>query len=292
MKIEKLSDKQIRCILDKSDLADRHLKISELAYGTDKAKELFQEMMRQASYEFGFDAENIPLMIEAIPVSSECVVLVVTKVEDPEELDTRFSKFTPDEDYDFDDPDNDDFEIIDDDVSEYSGINLEDNVPDNNSADEVINIFNKVKEYLSKNVVPVETPDTPSFIPLNQSVRNVSPAKEPDKTDGGQSNIIADRNMSLLRAFSFDSIDAIADAASVIAGIYNDCNSLYKDTGTGRYYLILNKERCSPGNFNKVCNVFTEFGKREHLNYAANEFLSEHYSLIIDGNAVQVLATI
>ena len=95
MKIEKVNDHQIRCTLTKSDLADRELKISELAYGTEKAKSLFRDMMRQASYEFGFEAEDIPLMIEAIPVNSECIVLIITKVEDPEELDTRFSKFAP-----------------------------------------------------------------------------------------------------------------------------------------------------------------------------------------------------
>ena len=34
-------------------------------------------------------------MIEAIPASADSIVLIITKVEDPEELDTRFSKFTP-----------------------------------------------------------------------------------------------------------------------------------------------------------------------------------------------------
>ena len=33
-------------------------------------------------------------MIEAIPASADSIVLIITKVEDPEELDTRFSKFT------------------------------------------------------------------------------------------------------------------------------------------------------------------------------------------------------
>ena len=95
MKIEKVNDHQIRCTLTREDLADRELKISELAYGTEKAKNLFRDMMQQASFEFGFEAEDIPLMIETIPLNSECIVLIITKVEDPEELDTRFSKFAP-----------------------------------------------------------------------------------------------------------------------------------------------------------------------------------------------------
>ena len=47
MKIEKVNDHQIRCTLTKADLADRELKISELAYGTEKAKSLFRDMMQQ-----------------------------------------------------------------------------------------------------------------------------------------------------------------------------------------------------------------------------------------------------
>lgn len=95
MKIEKVNDNQIRCTLTREDLANREIKISELAYGTDKAKSLFREMIQQASYEYGFEAEDIPLMIEAVPLNAECIVLIITKVEDPEELDTRFSKFSP-----------------------------------------------------------------------------------------------------------------------------------------------------------------------------------------------------
>ena len=95
MKIEKINDNQIRCTLTRQDLADREIKLSELAYGTEKAKLLFRDMMQQAAYEFGFEANDIPLMIEAIPISSDSVILIVTKVEDPEELDTRFAKFSP-----------------------------------------------------------------------------------------------------------------------------------------------------------------------------------------------------
>lgn len=112
MKIEKVNDTQIRCTLSKEDLAERQIKLSELAYGTEKAKSLFRDMMQQAAYEFGFEAENIPLMIEAIPLSTESIILIITKVEDPEELDTRFSNFSPSEDTEEEDlPFGDDNEI-------------------------------------------------------------------------------------------------------------------------------------------------------------------------------------
>ena len=95
MKIEKISDHQIRCTLTSEDLANRHIRLSELTYGSDAARQLFQDMMLQARTQVGFDADNIPLMIEAIPVSPDSIMLVITKVSNPEELDTRFAKFAP-----------------------------------------------------------------------------------------------------------------------------------------------------------------------------------------------------
>ena len=131
MKIEKINDNQIRCTLTREDLESHQIRISELAYGTDKAKKLFRDMMQQAQIQFGFEADNIPLIIEAVPVSNECIMLIVTKVEDPEELDTRFSKFTPSPE------DTEDLSDTDDEI--YS------------SADDILDIFKRLgSDILSK----------------------------------------------------------------------------------------------------------------------------------------------
>ena len=81
MKIERINENQIRCTLTSFDLSARNINIVELAYGTEKAKSLFRDMMQQASFDFGFEAEDLPLMIEAIPSSGDSIVLIITKVE-------------------------------------------------------------------------------------------------------------------------------------------------------------------------------------------------------------------
>lgn len=107
MRLERLSDTQIRCTLTSVDLSNHHIDIDELTYGSENARSLFREMLTQASYELDFNVENVPLMIEAIPLSDDSLMLLITKIEDPEELDTRFSKFSPFnvEDIDLDIPD-------------------------------------------------------------------------------------------------------------------------------------------------------------------------------------------
>ena len=95
MKIEKISDNQISCTLSREELNFRKINIAELAYGSESASSLFREMLSKANREFGFKAEDIPLMIEAVPLPDEKLMLLITKVDDPEELDTRFARFAP-----------------------------------------------------------------------------------------------------------------------------------------------------------------------------------------------------
>ena len=81
MKIEKINENQIRCTLTAEDLASMKLKLSELTYGSKRAQELFRRMMQEARNQFGFEAENVPLMIEAIPMKADSLVLIVTKID-------------------------------------------------------------------------------------------------------------------------------------------------------------------------------------------------------------------
>lgn len=87
MKIEKVSNSQIKCTLDQIDLMNRHIKLSELAYGTEKAQTLFKDMMEQAYQQFGFEVSDVPLMIEAIPTSTDSILLIITKVESDHQLE-------------------------------------------------------------------------------------------------------------------------------------------------------------------------------------------------------------
>ena len=280
MKIERLNENQIRCTLNKSDLASRQLKINELAYGSDKAKELFRDMMRQASYELGFEAEDTPLMIEAIPVSSECIVLIVTKVDNPEELDTRFSRFSP-SDSDDDNFDFDDIETIE--GNDYSDFSLptaneelnecvatdEEGLPE----DELMNIFNRVKEYFNKD--------------SDNKTSQSSPSQQPGKGTTDRPEHRESANIS--RVFSFSSLDDITNVACIIDTFYKDTNSVYKNPSDRRYYLCISKNKCTSKDFNKVCNILSEYGQKESGFDNHIGFFAEHCECIIGEHALHIL---
>lgn len=93
MRIEKINSSQIRCVVTKQDLAERNITTSELKYGSTATKALFQEVLKQAKEKYGFNQEDLPIMIEAVPMNKEELVLIISAVEDAEELDPHFAHF-------------------------------------------------------------------------------------------------------------------------------------------------------------------------------------------------------
>lgn len=255
MKIEKISENQIRCTLNKNDLLDRELKISELAYGSEKAKALFRDMMQQASNEFGFEADDIPIMIEAIPISTECLILNITKVEDPDELDTRFSKFTnqsnPDDDSD----------------------------EEPSFADEILECLDHVSNMIDD-------------ISDDQDTTSSEKAEDDEKDDitieEQKSEVTV--NTNLTKIFSFTSLDQVIHLAGILAGFYHGENMLYKSPEKGLYYLVITKSDHSAEEFNKVCNIISEYGKPERYTNATLSVFKEHYEVIVKECAIQILS--
>lgn len=251
MKIEKINENQIRCTLTKTDLEERHIRLSELAYGSDKAKDLFRDMMQQANTEFGFEADNIPLMIEAIPVSADSIILIVSKVEDPEELDTRFSKFTP-------------FGGSGSGSSEGVGIELE-------GADDILDIFRKIYEAKTR------------------AMERQKKGKDPEASSSAQASAPA-VSVSLMREYTFPTLDAVIDAAHGLNNFFTGESALYKDEKSGSYSLILHQSETSPEDFNKVCNILSEYGKGRSSSLAKEAFLMEHGGCMIPEAALNKLA--
>ena len=255
MKIEKISDTQIRCTLDHEDLVSREIKLSELAYGTEKAKLLFHDMIEQASHQFGFEANDIPLMIEAVPISADCLVLIITKVEDPEELDTRFSQFAPGADDDYDDEcDSDDS----DDIMGFDTLLDSDTVTSGSDS----------------------RPDSGSFIPMKDTIT----------ANDIMNSAVSDAEQAVMtKFFSFPGWKEASEAASCISGSFAGTSRLFK-CDNGKYFLSVSNENMSSEDFVRVCSILSEYGIREKSNYATASYLLEHSHVIARDNAVRILS--
>lgn len=251
MKIERMNDNQFRCTLSSFDLSSRDLNLGELAYGSEKAKKLFQEMIQKASREVGFDAEDMPIMVEAIPLSTESIMLIITKIEDPEELDTRFSKFSP---------------------------MTEEENPLSLLANELLEGADGLLELFTQGASGKPNTDSaPSDTP-NDSKELLSDSENKTKDD------------HQVRFFSFDSLEAVCRVARIAGPFFDGPNALYKNPSNNRFYLVLHEANQDTSDFNRTCNLLNEYSTALKTSPATEAYYQEHYEIIVQKAALQTLS--
>ncbi len=237
MKIEKVNDNQICCTLTREDLESRQLHVKDLAYGSKATRQLFADMIEQAGDQFGFDAEDFPIMVEAIPMSEESIVLLITKVEYPDELDARFSEFS------VSDEDEDD----------------------------------------------VEVPVVPERIPGADDVLGHFRGDDRAQRENGQTEQAGagEPQKDLVRTFVFSDMRQVERYAAIVRRTYHGRSSLYRSADG--YLLQLHKDDHSPAEFNRVCNIATEYAHAHKYSSAAGAYCREHGHVIVSNRAVQMV---
>lgn len=278
MKIEKLSDYEIRCTLTQEDLASRHLKLGELAYGTEKTKKLFRDMMQQASFQYGFEAENTPLMVEAVPIGTGCIVVSITKVQDPDELDTRFSKFAPSLGTNSSDSDSSEYdEDQTDDFLPVSEDDDEDESEDDDSEDSNDSDGSGFTE-IESGTVPAKADNIASEDHSKGSLRSSN-----DKDNARESENAA-RHMPLQHLFHTGSLHDIIELAYVIPSESGIVSTLYKNKNTSEYLLLVKQGSLAPSGFNRICIEIAEYLSPLRIPSAKIPLIEESSEVLIRNN--------
>lgn len=258
MKIERVNENQIKCLLNKNDLSARNINIETLTYGTEEANKLFNEVLEQARSKFDFFPENAPLIIEAIPLKGDNLSITFTKSEDPEELDTRFSKFTPTP------------EDVESAVKEAMALTTD----KLNKANEILNLLSSFKDAL-----------------LNQAMLN-NANTQPVSNERNKTNPHETKNRTddIMLVFVFENIDKLISLCKILAPKYHGKSFVYRRNT--EFYLLINNSEHTPEEFNQICNIICEYGAHTNLNKNTKAYFSEHYETILENDAISQLATL
>lgn len=264
---KKINNFQIKCILEEEDFASRNININDLRYGSKQTENLFMEIITDAHKKFGFNENNLPVSIEAIPLINNRLEIILTVVDEPEELDSRFSRFTPD-------------------PATTSNDFFTKNAHSDN-IDDLFNFFNKINNTNLKSDTANPKPDNSifsyekyisSFTDEIYSVKN---------------------NTSDHIIFKFDSIDKIiglsdflndfnSDYTSNTVNFMDVVNSLYKNNND--FYLICDRSFYNTDDFVNWCNIVCEYGTPVSSKGLTEEYIIEHSELLLKENALQQLS--
>lgn len=92
--------------------------------------------------------------------------------------------------------------------------------------------------------------------------------------------------------FSFENLEQVIQTADVFSGLFDVKTSLYKDDMSMCYLLVVCKNTISDQEFNRACNMLSEYAALEETDRSILSYIHEHNRLIIADNALEVLAQI
>lgn len=101
-----------------------------------------------------------------------------------------------------------------------------------------------------------------------------------------------DNRKSVLRNFRFKTLWDVESFCGDIPTEKKFKSRLYKNEMDMYYYLVLEKGRNSARLFNAICDKASEFGEFVSDDVSMAEFYHEHFTIIIDKNAVNIMSSI
>lgn len=297
MTFEKINKNKFKCTLYKTDLEKYDIKLSELAYGNQKARKLFDKLIRVAEEKYGFEAGETPIMIEALPESHGTLVLIITRVENPEELDPKFSHFThrpEDIDEDIDETENSgmyDFSqsvLQEKDETETDPDNAETDEIESEESEDLENDEVKNSESEESDTEPVK--DDIDFNDIEKFLSKIKDQKGNPDISNAQAKMHKKFELPDFEVLQFMHIQDIISFAHETDKTLSNCSRLFQDQKDGRYFLQIYS---SPDekSFRKIIRKASEYGIPQ-MGFYMNDYLEEHFRLVIDKDALQKFAKI
>lgn len=89
MKVTKINENQVRCIINKDDIRSRNTNIIELFHNREKMHSLFSDMMEEVNKEYGEAYQDSGIMMEAIVTFEGSIIVTLTKQVEKELIESK-----------------------------------------------------------------------------------------------------------------------------------------------------------------------------------------------------------
>ncbi len=95
MQIEMNNDQSLFCYMTEDDFKNLNILPERLTYGSNAFRRLISLIMQKADEMYHFSSEELPTMVEAVPLENGELFIQITLIDEAEELDPRFAQFAP-----------------------------------------------------------------------------------------------------------------------------------------------------------------------------------------------------
>ena len=252
MKLKKIDESKFECLLLQEDLEDNDISLGDFFKNdTEKIHNLLDVIMDEARKNIGISMEGRMISMQLHPMPNNAVKLIVSSALE----------------------DNKDFlKSIEDGIASVKREQKE----------------RKEKSNVIKNGTDYEPHGFKDFTNQSEDL-----AKHMDAAESENESYEAFRGSNLIKAecvcFAFDSLSDIEDMCRCMPRTYGINNKIYKYTDADkniRFYLCIEKSRCSEEKYKNIMLFLMEYGQYDSSEKSRIAFLDEHSELLIKSNAI------
>ena len=92
--------------------------------------------------------------------------------------------------------------------------------------------------------------------------------------------------------FSFENLEQVIQASFVFDGLFDIRTSLYKDDLSSCYLLVVRQNGLKEADFNRACNMLSEYAALEETDPSILSYVYEHGKLVFEEHALEALASL
>jgi adapter protein MecA 1/2 len=256
MKIKRIDDNTIRCIVTEEDMKEYGLELEDFIMNKDKARDFLESVVKQAVEEVGYEVKNGALAMQLMQLPKNALAITFSENGDSSlHSMLNYVKETAEALKKLGDTD-----FVKDMEKAFSEGKIDE-------LDDLISNLKDPSEEMSE-------PSNTNRVKVDKGIKN------------SKDKVKKNRIISL---FKFRTLADVEHFSSIVTIQKIITSILYKDEVRGDYYLTISKGRLSAIEYEKLSKLATEFGDYISENQMQLAYCEEHFSCLIKKKAVNIL---
>jgi len=98
--------------------------------------------------------------------------------------------------------------------------------------------------------------------------------------------------LDMRKLYLFPKLEPVLEASVILKNVYHGESRLYKNPETAQYHLVISKSDHTPEEFNKICNILSEYGTSSKYSVSNEAYMQEHFTQLLNTQALERLSEI
>lgn len=260
MDFERIGKNTVQCHMTVEEMHEYGLRIEDFFTNQEKSRDFLEHLVERAGEEIGYEVESGMVSMQLVRLPDDSLIITFSDRGD-ESLQNVLSQ-----------------------IQNLAGM------IDHSTVDEIMSVLAGEDDDMDEDGIHLEE-ELSAFdeSALTDSAEEQKDYREQMEQAERRRKAAIKRNEGASRVFCFQGLEQVEGAAQTVHFTKSFPSKLYKDTSSGKWYLLIKKGKLKLEAYQLICQRLEEFGKLCSKHPFVEQYCKEHYQCIIGKHALQTI---